>query len=373
MNSFDVYNIHREVVFVTDRGPNIRAALRDYQQVNCIAHIINNIVREMCGKVEIVKELVSEVASFVRYMKKSSLNTLLKPSLVSMCDTRWNTVFDMFYSFVNNYESVINVLILKDKITKLGNISKNRMKEISDFLEYFKRVSTRIQSDKELMIDQAWAIMSDIKSYLSQNEHDPDTIRNMKTVGNDYISANNLRNNEKILEPHMIHKIAVFLQPEMKSLRKLNNEQKQEVYNYVRSLIDVDISCSATQVTDNSSTQNNTTRNPPSNSISIRRMSFFDEESIFHGDEVDSYIHLSIIPSGACYDFELIQWWNANKITFPNLYKLFFRIHSITLTSAAAERCFSRCGHLLNDLRSNMNSDFVNDLVIVEDLKKNKM
>lgn len=51
-----------------------------------------NCVREMCGKVEIVKVLVSEVASFVRYMKKSLLNTLLKPPLVSMCDTKWNTV-----------------------------------------------------------------------------------------------------------------------------------------------------------------------------------------------------------------------------------------------------------------------------------------
>lgn len=73
---------------------------------------------------------------------------------------------DMISTFVNNYESVINVLVLKDKLTKLGSIGKNRMKEISDFLEFSKKISTSIQSDKDLMIDQAWAIiMSDIKIY----------------------------------------------------------------------------------------------------------------------------------------------------------------------------------------------------------------
>lgn len=73
---FESYNlsmntVKRHVTFITDRGANLVSALKDYDRLNCYAHLINNIVSEMCN-VPRVKEIVSKAKSLVKYFKKST-------------------------------------------------------------------------------------------------------------------------------------------------------------------------------------------------------------------------------------------------------------------------------------------------------------
>lgn len=176
-------------------------------------------------------------------------------------------------------------------------------------------------------------------------------------------------NNEKrkeILIPNILQKLAVFLHPKMKSLRKLNETEKNEIHNYADSqLINNEI--------DNSVLQTYVQR---SVSISSRRSSFFDDISSeadklvtnnTYNVELHKYISHTISESD---EFNLEKWWNDNQETFPKLYKLFLRVQSTTSTSAPSERAFSRCGHILTDIRSRTEPSFLNDLMIVSDSVK---
>lgn len=64
---FDVDSdkIRKHVVFVTDRGSNIQAALSTYERTNCIAHIINNVVKRMCQFTK-AKEIIDTGMELVR-------------------------------------------------------------------------------------------------------------------------------------------------------------------------------------------------------------------------------------------------------------------------------------------------------------------
>lgn len=122
LQRFNVFNIEKCVIFVSDRGSNVNAALEGYTHIHCIAHIINNIVESMC-KPQCVKEVISEVCGFVRYMKKSGLNIDCTMSLKSMVETRWNTVHDMLHSVIIHYDDLATILLQKKK--KLKKLQKS--------------------------------------------------------------------------------------------------------------------------------------------------------------------------------------------------------------------------------------------------------
>lgn len=60
-------------VFISDRGSNIRAALKDYTRLNCFPHFCHNIVKYGCSE-EGIKRLISCCAALVKYFKFNGLN-----------------------------------------------------------------------------------------------------------------------------------------------------------------------------------------------------------------------------------------------------------------------------------------------------------
>ena len=61
-----------------------------------------------------------------------------------------------------------------------------------------------------------------------------------------------------------------------------------------------------------------------------------------------------------------LQFWYNDRTTFPKIYKIVRRLLSAPATSSASERCFSTLGLLINDRRSTIESDIVDDLVSVK-------
>lgn len=64
------------IVWVTDRGPNITKAFRikNATRLNCYAHLINNIVRHMCNDEPQMKKIIDDSSTLVRYMKTSTID-----------------------------------------------------------------------------------------------------------------------------------------------------------------------------------------------------------------------------------------------------------------------------------------------------------
>lgn len=95
---FDCINeLKDRLVFVSDRGTNIVAALKFYERINCIEHILNNIVAAIC-KVSSVSSIVSSASKLVSHFKTTGLNNRLTETLHATADTRWNTVYYMLAS-----------------------------------------------------------------------------------------------------------------------------------------------------------------------------------------------------------------------------------------------------------------------------------
>lgn len=193
MSKFDLTekDMIENITWITDRGGNIRVALEKCERLNCFAHLINNLVEYMCKKITYVKDLVSNAASLVRYLKKSGLSLKeIRNSLQSYCETRWNTVYYLLSCIVNNYTSILNVLARKETITpssnatdKLTCLSKSDMVTIAEFLKLFTSISVHVQGDKYETLHTVWPYFHTIDKYLALSQHDSPIVKLMKAKG----------------------------------------------------------------------------------------------------------------------------------------------------------------------------------------------
>jgi hypothetical protein len=86
-----------KLVFVTDRGANVLAALKEYEHLSCCDHIMNTILSHVFDAHELdnipeIRCLLSASKELVRYFKKSGKMRLLHTSLKQEVSTRWNTM-----------------------------------------------------------------------------------------------------------------------------------------------------------------------------------------------------------------------------------------------------------------------------------------
>lgn len=307
-------------------------------------------------------------------MKKTGLNRILKSeykgkSVKGMIETRWNTVFDMIDSILPQYNEIASLLLQKNKFHLIQHIQREGLKDISDLLEFFKSKTNLLEGETDFNYHLVWQAMEEIRKHIRISDIDSELTKSMKSEAIEYIEKDIRRN---ILEPNMLQKLAVFLHPIMKSLRKLNEIQRKEVHNYANSFL----------LTENSTENTNQILSAVPQRITSRSSSFYDvDDEIHEADrfenidnnyniELSKYIDMKITSSE---NFDLKSWWIGNKSTFPNLFNLFLRVQSITATSAASERSFSKCRHILNDQRSRTDPEFVNDLMVLTDfVKQNK-
>lgn len=288
-----------KITFITDRGGNMKAGLTDCVRLNCYAHIINNIVQKMC-KLDHVNGLITKAASLVRYMKITGLNDneQLVSSLKSYCETRFNTVVDMFESIERNYYEIFNLLREKQQKTKQTNLltkitclDDGELKLIIDFLKIFKEITTDIEGDEYITIIKVWPAYLKIVKHLLPKENDSSIVSAMKNEGRGYME------NKTEIEPNMIHKVAVFLHPAFKNLGFADLQEQQEIHSYTRSKI----GSGSVMLDDNANeSMNSRAADTPRHNNS----SLFDElldnvEEEFNGipvisDEVQFYIDLKI-------------------------------------------------------------------------------
>lgn len=120
LRSFDLYSLRHKFVFVSDRGSNMISALRKYEHIHCFAHIINNVVQHMLA---LVAEDLSPVKALVKYFKVTGLNSGLDETLKSYVKTRWNSVYYMIQSVLNNWDRIQEVLIVKGETSRMIGIN----------------------------------------------------------------------------------------------------------------------------------------------------------------------------------------------------------------------------------------------------------
>ncbi|RXN27448.1 N-acetylneuraminate lyase [Labeo rohita] len=139
------------VVFVTDRGANIVAALRGYTRLNCNAHILNITLSsafapDVLAESTELSELLTSAKKLVKYFKHSGLQNSLKKSLKQSIETRWNSNYEMLDSILQQHEEICTLLLKNNQYERITQISANTLKTVA-FLKLFKEATNDLESD----------------------------------------------------------------------------------------------------------------------------------------------------------------------------------------------------------------------------------
>lgn len=120
MSMLMAYDIDIEnVIFVTDRGGEIVAALKDFAyRLNCGAHLLKNIVDHMFKEISIgnpIRDLLANCRRLVKFVKQSNIHFELPAGLKKEVQSRWNATLTMFKSIQKAQETddLFDLLVLK--------------------------------------------------------------------------------------------------------------------------------------------------------------------------------------------------------------------------------------------------------------------
>lgn len=137
----------KNIVFVTDRGGNLKKALDDFHCQNCGPHFISNTVNESivpkqpkraAEVLAICKKIVSEV-------KNAGKNQQFHPSLKMAIMIRWNSAAAMFESVSLNWDRIVDYLTAANLLHIMNDLVKQELDELLRFLKPFRKASLALQ------------------------------------------------------------------------------------------------------------------------------------------------------------------------------------------------------------------------------------
>lgn len=368
---FNEAQVKEFITFVTDRGTNFKYGLlsNGYVRHNCYCHLINNLVKYMAKNSSHAKSIVENAAKVTAYVKKSSVNHQLEKTLKSFSRTRWNGIQMMLEAIAQNFDKLHGLLYERQranpKLTCFDEISSLKCDEIvaiSNFLKEFKGVSDFLEGETYETLSLVWPIYAQIWISLQPFDDDGERpkmiVEEMKREGLQYFLKN-----DKDFKPNIRHKLATVLNPQFKRLPKVLENERTDIYDQIKLMLNTN------QVAEQETHQ-------PEKSIEEKLQkvhpflrsfcSFSPATPITPRTEFQEYLDEDVTDTIA----NVTDWWNQNKDKYPQLFKLFAKVSCIPATSSSGERVFSQTGLIVTSVRNKILPKNVNNIIIVNNLKK---
>ena len=143
-----------KVVFVSDQGPNIKAALKNYCWIPCAAHVINIILKHTFEERDApdfmgdVTDQINQCKHLVAYLKKSGSTLSLSHAVVQESETRWNTKADMLHSIARQHGQIRALLQDKGQEHRIEGIQVEVLNTVGEFLTTFKHASVDMEGER---------------------------------------------------------------------------------------------------------------------------------------------------------------------------------------------------------------------------------
>lgn len=362
VNMLDVYGIDiNNVIFVTDRGGEIIAALKDYaDRLNCAAHILKNIVDEMLNKIgddNPVKALLENCRRLVAYTKRSGIQYRLPNGLRNEVLSRWNATLFMLESIklAQETDDLMDILEIREQSDLLTDIDNDLLEEVVDLLKPFLEATLHFEAKKNPTIQFVALHRIDLEEHLTGTPHDSSAIIEMKDHGLNYLQE------KWIIDD--IQKKAVFFHPKLKKLNMFADGEAmlQQIRREV-ALVTSD---------EDQEHEEEEEYVPPSKRRKVSAEDRIIEEfsnSNFGDqplDEVQQYLNsFVVVPENGKID--LCKYWYENRDLYPGLYKLSLKYLCVPAASATAESKFSLAGMVVNEKRTLLNPSVVDDLMVLK-------
>lgn len=194
------------VVFVTDRGSNIKSAIKEFTGLNCSAHLFSNVLNDAFESTLELNAITDGCKKIVRYFKKSNKQHMLNTTLKSACPTRWNSNFAMFTSVSDNYAKINEILADNAERRRMLNFSTSVLQSLVEIFNDFEIIFKQLQYSKSPTLCFVIPSINKIKMMCSTENNDEAPIAALKL--NILLHLEKWNSNLSIL-----HKAAVFLYP----------------------------------------------------------------------------------------------------------------------------------------------------------------
>lgn len=344
----------KNALVVTDRGKNMVAAFRNEKHINCVAHLINNIVEKGIEQVPDISLLVKRCTKLVKYFKKSGTNSQLTTTLKSYTKTRWNTVFYLLESVEVNWSDITSILLEKGELHRIDGINFALLTSLAKTLSPFEESSKKLEADKYATMHIVHMHVSLLQKRCQVVLTDHDCIKQLKQKLNALIKNVLLENLTKF------HKIALYLFPPAKKLIQFTDAEKRCVFDDCVSEITnmkEDLVIQSEQL----------------NEINVEVSELYADfisTSDLHTDassireEMENYNNAFI---RFIEEFDVLQWWEQHKLQYPQLHKLSCKILGTPASSASSERSFSLARNLISEKRVKIcaNDDKINKIMFL--------
>lgn len=226
-----------KIVFVSDQGANIKAALRSYHWIPCSAHILNTVLRHTFSTkgdsesdgIEDIVDMIDYCKELVAYLKRTGAIASLKHTVNQECDVRWNSKVTMLESIQKQYQDIRELLKNRDQEHRLGGIHQDQLTHLIDFLTLFKLAISELEGEHYPTIHMVLLWFFKLKKHCEPKFGDPPYIKSLCSHASALLD-------EKMC-PNATHKIATFLHPKFKSLKMLVEEDRREVIKQLRELL----------------------------------------------------------------------------------------------------------------------------------------
>lgn len=251
-----IKNMSKHFFFVTDQGSNIQSALSigyGFSRIACACHCLATAVRHAlpdgpCDKgdsAELRNLLanITAVKSLVQCFKRSGLNAMLQKTLLQENNTRWNTMLMMLESVIGQKETIREFLKEKAEDQRIDTIDFSLLKDVVLVLKPLKEATKYLEGEKYPTIHRVYLWYNKLQQQLKPCQSDNPLIAQLK-----FRMAAFLKDKFQMTT---IHKLALFLHPQYKMLRKLDQVDRQDVKSMARDLI------SALHASDQITTENN--------------------------------------------------------------------------------------------------------------------
>lgn len=281
------------------------------------------------------------------------MNSQMDTTLKIYSSTRWNGALTMLKSFCRNFQNVYDALFMwhrqnpREKyFAIISNLDTDVIRQMCSFLEQFQELTKALEGEKNETLSYVWPTYKHLLTALDPHEDEIDEeesfiIREMRRAG------------QADFEPTVVHKVATFLNPAFKELPIVSAEEKQIIYDAIKSMCGgLNEEPVMEQIPETSQMQQSRLH-PFFRSFCIDRPA----QNQTPPNELERYIEHTIDNTA----IDCTEWWNENRKLYPKLFRLFARISCIP---ASGERVFSRTGLIVSSLRSTILPENVNNLII---------
>ncbi|CAF1093959.1 unnamed protein product [Adineta ricciae] len=359
-------------------------------------------VQDLPDCVREVLKVLNNCKDVVKYVKLNGLNKDIQSeggfSLCQSSKIRWLSIMQLLGSIDRSFKETKKVLQEKKKSFL---IDRSVIKRLIQLLRPFKHILTIVQKGNEpslylvlicvMTLRKALSSFENLVVFNRENDNCNDVLKKRQDNGDDEYDIESeepdgirffrlrlleLLESMFILEP--IHFAATFLHPRYRYLRKCSTIQIDSCKSYVRRQLKEIVEREKVKRLIHNQESQRSIRPDEKGEPPLKKKKRFgqeyeagnlsDEYDAAEDDEVEKYLSMFIDPE-LLVDNPLI-FWKANQNNLPLLSKLARMVHSIPATTTAVEREFSGGGLVMNERRSSINPDNLNNILFVRSVTR---